>query len=1272
MAKYAEIRLKVTFDVNDGNCQFTLTREEIVRLKQRNDCNTEFKMEQTGKCIGEIRTFKLVNGGDAVADYTEIEPHSMFVLKQNPQQFTFEPYYAGAPSVSSKEDSITATIYYHMQGSSETLSMTKKFLLKVEACPPKMPDAVTITNTGCPMCPGAQMIGRIWFENPTTQESKIKVDLFSTSVVQIHEKEGGYSQKNREYSFRRILFGNMNYRIAVTYNEGDSVYMIPKMSFPMTLKGDRGFGEDATDSTIKMTKLCNLEKVASPDSVCEGETVDFYVYSRNFGYETLEQITWSDPAVQAVGGGTGLEDWADYQYTDEKGAVKTKKIKRFHYRVESAKGDGLYPYELRTKIGDSVFVRRDTIRVSLLKNLRIFTQDTVYACEGEPFSVWNYVDSSVVDVKTVTPQNFNYPVVEKFATRSATASARYQCKNTLSGTIVIIGDAPVYGIAGADKDAYCPGDPVTLRAATNGRITWIKWKKLEGGGLSNPDTLCLNAPKEEVVSDVMAKEDCMYQFETRTGCAVPPCDRTVFWVTVKPVPEVTVLDNSACRPEPLVLQTKPFPVGEVDSAKDVKWYVNGSLYTLPTVPPADNVTVKCEVAGKNGCAGSGEIVMHSYNAPTIKIGIQGKPDFTGKRYCATKNEEIHFTAQGADTYAWSSKAGAAASSANAYIFNVVTDDVLYLVGEESQKNCQTKDSVLIVLKPAAVVQPDTIACLGETIYIEPAAEADVALSLTDPTGSICSCAWIYLPNYLPEDTGVYIFKFNRNGCEESRNVHLRMYPVPEFDFSETEFCEDDNLKLDVNTGLAADWLRQSRFIWKNEGEVLQDKLGTSVYTGGKLALSDAGDYELEIQVNRCVSKDTVSVRVDAHSHPAFPVDSFYCEGSDFVTDAENQGEGATYEWYSVNRPHMGTSPTTKLELGELEMADSAYLKLTVYRGACVDDTSIFIHVRSMPRPELQAVGAQQDEKGVFYCAGTPLRLDVPDARGEDLMEWYHDGERIEGAALGSYGVSSAALEDGGKYMFKVERNGCYGEASLYVDVRPLPVPLVNDTFMCSGHVFAIDASNEAYPGASFRWAPMGTTGAVVEINTGGQYSVVMTYEGCEDSKSFVVEERPSPNIGFPSDTVMCQRDSILLAGPEAMETYRWQDGTSGQTYLVNTEGLYSLYVELMGCSDYNEVFVHEDFCSNLYFPSAFTPNGDGSNDVFGPVTTAIDDQVVYSLYIYNRNGEKVFESHSMTEGWDGNHKGAQCPAGVYVYRCKAHAKQNGRNLSADGTVTLIR
>ncbi|MBD5388420.1 gliding motility-associated C-terminal domain-containing protein [bacterium] len=1282
--KYSPLRIKVTYEVKDGNCQFTLVREEVVNLKQRNDCNMDFELvsiKDAEMCIGVSRNFRLVNAdNNVVADSVVVEPHPVFTFKQTSDKMGIEPYYAGAATIFNQTGNITATIYFHMQGSAQPISMTKDFKLNVNSCKPEFGGKVEINNNEtvrCPMCPGAVFTGTIRFTNPTTAQDRCKVDFVSTSETRADSKRNKWNGNLPQFVVYQYLFGDMDYRLKVTYNEGDSVYVIDNLAFAnsnITLGGARNVGESATNTSIKLADICSLKTDVKPgDSVCAGEWLDLYVYSENL-FEELQTIEWENKNIKPASGtdAVGREDWEyTFRYGTNLGTTGKKTIKRFHYQVQ-AEGSGIYAFKLQSKIRESVFERKDTIRVAILAKPRIFIQDTVYTCENSGLDLWKYVDSAAVDVKTCTaPGGLVISKATDKDFRVATATLRYNCTNTTwSERITIRTDAEVYNAFIPDAE-YCPGETVTLNAKTNGRVTWTRRQLLDGGGLSQADTLVADG-ENKILSDQMGESSQLYTVTARTGCNKPPFQTVQFWANAKPVPEVNIIDNSACRPEPLVLQTAPFDAAEVDSAKDVKWYVNGAAYALPTVPPADKVTVRCEVTGKNGCGNSAEITMHSYDAPTIKIGIQGNPGFTGKIYCATQNEAIHFTARGADSYAWSSKAGATASSASEYIFNVLTDDVLYLVGAESQKGCQTKDSVSIVLKPKAEVQSDTIACLGEMIYIEPVGEADVNLSLTDPAGAQCSCAWIYVPNYLPEDTGIYVFKFNRNGCEESREVHLRMYPIPAFDFTETEFCEDDNLKLDVNTGLTSDWLRQSRFIWSKEGTELQNKVGNSAYTGGKLALSDAGDYELEIQVNRCINNATVNVRVDAHSHPAFPVDSFYCEGSDFVTDAENQGEGATYEWYSVNRPHMGTSAITKLELGELEMADSAYLKLTVYRGACVDDTSIFIHVRSMPHPQLQAAGSQQDEKGVFYCAGTPLRLDVPDARGEDLMEWYHDGERIEGADLGSYGVSSADLEDGGKYMFKVERNGCYGETSLYVDVRPLPVPLVGDTFMCSGHVFILDASNEDFPGATFRWTPLGTTGAEAEIHTGGQYSVAMMYDGCEGSQSFVVEERPSPRIGFPSDTVMCQRDSILLEGPGAMETYRWQDGTSGQSYLVNTEGLYSLYVELMGCSDYNEVFVHEDFCSNLYFPSAFTPNGDGNNDSFGPVTTAVDDQVVYSLYIYNRNGEKVFESHRMTEVWDGNYKGAKCPAGVYIYRCKAHAKQNGRNLSADGTVTLLR
>ena len=67
---------------------------------------------------------------------------------------------------------------------------------------------------------------------------------------------------------------------------------------------------------------------------------------------------------------------------------------------------------------------------------------------------------------------------------------------------------------------------------------------------------------------------------------------------------------------------------------------------------------------------------------------------------------------------------------------------------------------------------------------------------------------------------------------------------------------------------------------------------------------------------------------------------------------------------------------------------------------------------------------------------------------------------------------------------------------------------------------------------------------------------------------------------------------------------------------------------------------------NVGFPTAFSPNGDGVNDFFelngGPVRTL-------TLSIYNRWGEKVFETDDITKGWDGKFKGTTQPMETYVW-----------------------
>ena len=88
----------------------------------------------------------------------------------------------------------------------------------------------------------------------------------------------------------------------------------------------------------------------------------------------------------------------------------------------------------------------------------------------------------------------------------------------------------------------------------------------------------------------------------------------------------------------------------------------------------------------------------------------------------------------------------------------------------------------------------------------------------------------------------------------------------------------------------------------------------------------------------------------------------------------------------------------------------------------------------------------------------------------------------------------------------------------------------------------------------------------------------------------------------------------------------------------------------------------------VYIPNIFSPNGDGQNDILYIRGQGID---AVHIMIYNRWGEKVFESSDIGKGWDGTFKGKKCPAGVYFYVGDITFK-NGEKLVRKGDVSLVR
>ena len=105
-----------------------------------------------------------------------------------------------------------------------------------------------------------------------------------------------------------------------------------------------------------------------------------------------------------------------------------------------------------------------------------------------------------------------------------------------------------------------------------------------------------------------------------------------------------------------------------------------------------------------------------------------------------------------------------------------------------------------------------------------------------------------------------------------------------------------------------------------------------------------------------------------------------------------------------------------------------------------------------------------------------------------------------------------------------------------------------------------------------------------------------------------------------------------------------------------------------GCSIIDSVYIDVDPSSNIYVPNIFSPNKDGNNDVYFVQGKGIQQ---FDLAIYNRWGQKVFESDDITIGWDGTKGGTMLNQGVFVYNLKVRF-HTGKTFEQTGNITLVR
>lgn len=173
-------------------------------------------------------------------------------------------------------------------------------------------------------------------------------------------------------------------------------------------------------------------------------------------------------------------------------------------------------------------------------------------------------------------------------------------------------------------------------------------------------------------------------------------------------------------------------------------------------------------------------------------------------------------------------------------------------------------------------------------------------------------------------------------------------------------------------------------------------------------------------------------------------------------------------------------------------------------------------------------------------------------------------------------------------------------------------------------------------------------------------------EGCDSVRTLTLSYTTPIKPSLGPDRELCTFDTLVL-NPGNFTSYTWQDNSNAATFVVKVGGTYSVTVQSNCGLETDEITIKEVLCK-LMFPNAFTPNNDGKNDVFKALNTFGIQS--YRLQIFNRWGQKVFETTDVSKGWDGKINGYIQATNTYAYKCIFN--RDGKISELHGSFVLIK
>ncbi len=669
-------------------------------------------------------------------------------------------------------------------------------------------------------------------------------------------------------------------------------------------------------------------------------------------------------------------------------------------------------------------------------------------------------------------------------------------------------------------------------------------------------------------------------------------------------------------------------------------------------------TATLTVTAENGC-----VVSHTsfVSIDVLELGLQDTAYM-----CLGTSVQLNPNSNLTYGYSWSPEESLNNPSAASPTANP-NQSTTYYVEVVDNEGCIYQDSVQVIVEDLIIDFENEIPiCVGDTVQLHDGNESNLNYFWSPNINLINGNTGNPLA-HPTEQISYYVTVTDINtGCDYQDTILVD--PIIDVNIPDDYnicFGEDVIINQNGNPSFTYDWSPSATL---NDPSLMSPLASPTQTTTYYTTIYDA--------TSMCANLDSVTVVVNPL--PFIPDNEItVCPGEEGALNPTGNSS-FNYVWSPItglNNPNIPNPIATINESMDYFVTITNPVTLCEY----IDTVQVFV-------PPILEVNTSEDE---IVCEPS-LEISASSNTGISY-QWYSDPTLTTIEGTGEV-IEVSPGESSTYYVVATDAYGCTDIADVTVESHAVNIDIPPIAEVCEGDSLLLIVNNlNPNDILTYTWTPEeniisgeDTNSPLVFFNEDGLMTLIAENQyNCIDTFFIpvdVVENNLNIIATADPDSIYPGESSQLEATQGNGYSYQWtnvdilDDGTIYNPVAspLQTTTFDVFVVDDIGCNDTASVTVHLKtfFCEEPYIfvPNAFTPDGDGTNDIFYVRGNAIDE---FYLAVYNRWGEKVFESNDLNSGWDGTYKGKKLPPDVFGYYVQLRCL-NQEEFFKKGNVTLIR